>query len=74
VRLGSSAVILSRAFHQRAKDLEDLQAKVNLPHELAKLGAAQARLARRSPFEVEHDRLRFRRRVQEVANGMARAA
>jgi hypothetical protein len=37
VKHGSSSVILSRTFHRQATDLQDLQAKVDLPHEVALL-------------------------------------
>jgi 2-keto-3-deoxy-L-rhamnonate aldolase RhmA len=74
VRLGSTAVILSRAFHHKAKDLADLQSKVNLPHELAKLAEAQVRLRRRTSVETELDRRRFRQCVRDVVAPSAKAA
>jgi 2-keto-3-deoxy-L-rhamnonate aldolase RhmA len=74
VRLGSSAVILSRAFHQRAADLADLQAKIDLPSELAKLQLAMRRLNDRNRAEVERDRLRFQEAVRNVVSPRAQAA
>lgn len=38
VRLGSTAAILSRSFHRRATSLSDLQAGMDFPAEIAKLG------------------------------------
>lgn len=74
LRLGSTAVILSRAFHQRAKDLQDLKAKVDLPRELAKLDEARSRLQQRSEVEIQRDRRRFQQCVQEVVAQKAKAA
>lgn len=37
VRLGSSAVILSRAFHLRSESLDDLRSRINLREEISKL-------------------------------------
>lgn len=74
VRIGSSAVILSRAFHQKAKDLADLQSKVDLPLELNKLAAARARLTQRSPIEIERDRQRFCECIRNVVGTKAKAA
>lgn len=42
VRLGCSRLILSRAFHGSAKSLADLQAQLDLPHELAQLHEVEA--------------------------------
>jgi 2-keto-3-deoxy-L-rhamnonate aldolase RhmA len=74
MRLGSTAVILSRAFHHRAKDLADLQAKVDLPRELSKLNAATVRLKRRSAVEIERDRRRFQECIHQVVSAKAKAA
>ena len=68
VRVGSSAVILSRAFHHKAKDLADLQSKVNLPQELKKLTEAHGRMQRRTALEIEQDRKRFQDCVHNVVN------
>lgn len=74
LRLGSTAVILSRAFHQRARDLADLKSKVDLPRELAKLDEATRRLEQRTRTEIERDRRRFQECVQSVVAQQARAA
>lgn len=65
VRLGSTAVILSRAFASGADGL--LADSARLRGELAKIREAEARLRERVPEQVEADRARLARRVAEIA-------
>jgi len=71
LRLGAQATILSRAFHERARDLADLKSKVDFPTEMERLLAAEARLKSRSVAEVESDRQRFCRAVEAVVKKAA---
>lgn len=59
LRLGSSRVILSRAFHEGEG--------VKLAEEVAKVREAEAALARRAPVDVERDRLRTRDLIDLIA-------
>jgi 2-keto-3-deoxy-L-rhamnonate aldolase RhmA len=63
LRLGSQAVILSRTFR-------DAVADVQFEDQVARLRAAQAQLATRSPREIESDRVRIAARIREIAAGM----
>ena len=74
LRVGAVATILSRDFHHRAKDLEDLQAKVDFPSEIQQLRDAEADLVQRSQQEIESDRAEFTRRVQQVVASKKDAA
>lgn len=56
VRLGSSAVILSRTFHRSAQNMEDARANVDFEKEIARLRDAEAVLARRGPADIAADR------------------
>lgn len=55
VRLGSSSVILSRAFHQRARTLTELKEKIDLPHEIKKLNSELEKLRNRNKEQVFSD-------------------
>ena len=70
-RLGSTAVILSRTFHQRAESLEELQQKIDFPSELNKLRQVFRSHLERSPDVVDYDRQQFCRRVSEVVARVA---
>jgi hypothetical protein len=70
-RIGSSRAILSRAFHERAKNLDELRAKIDLPTEIGKLRVAEWKLLRRTPEEIEHDKQRFRHAVLNVVRKAA---
>jgi len=74
LRVGAIATILSRDFHHRAKDLDDLQAKVDFPSELRQLREAEDELVKRSQQEIESDRSEFTRRVQRVVAAKQEAA
>jgi hypothetical protein len=66
-RLGSSAVILSRTFHRADSTTTFEDAVQTLRH-------MEARLAGRTPQEVESDRVRIRALIASIAQGMARPA
>lgn len=74
LRVGAIATILSRDFHHRAKDLADLQAKVDFPDELRQLRVAEEELATRSEQQIEEDRVEFCCRVQQVVAAKKEAA
>jgi hypothetical protein len=59
LRLGSTAVILSRAFHEGAG--------VDLALEVGRLREAESALSRRTPEEVERDRRKVRETVGRIA-------
>lgn len=71
VRLGANATILSRAFHERAANLADLNSKVDLPTEMDRLVEAEARLQTRTSEEIESDRQRFCDAVDAVVKKVA---
>ena len=60
VRLGSSAVILSRTFHRQSKTVEELEKVVNLRREIEKLKNEEIRLSMRTRKEEEMDRMKFK--------------
>ena len=62
-RLGSSRVILSRAFHQRAQSVDELNANMDFALELSRLREATERLKNRTKEEQAHDHQRFQRTV-----------
>ncbi|MFP6678394.1 MAG: aldolase/citrate lyase family protein [Pirellulaceae bacterium] len=66
LRVGAIATILSRDFHHRARNLVDLQAKVDFPDEMAQLQRAEDELLQRNQQEIEADRSEFVRRVRQV--------
>jgi hypothetical protein len=66
-RLGSSRVILSRAFHGRSVTLEDFR-RAGLPRAVREVREVEARMAARSPDEIERDRLEVARRVAEIVS------
>ena len=66
IRLGSSRVILSRAFHGRANSLEDLVAGIDLAAEIESLRAAERELAGRSREAMRADRVRLVDKVSEL--------
>jgi hypothetical protein len=70
-RIGSTATILSRTFHQKATSLEDLQAKVDFPAELAKLRAAWEELTARTEEQMETDHQQFCDAVSRVVAKIA---
>ena len=64
VRLGSSAVILSRTFH-RPDSSDSFEAEVSV------LRAAEAELAQRSAAATEADRQRIARQITAIAGRLA---
>jgi len=70
-RIGSTATILARTFHQKATSLADLQAKVDFPAELAKLRAAWEELAVRTDEQIETDHQEFCNAVSQVVAKIA---
>ncbi|RED84028.1 aldolase/citrate lyase family protein [Cohnella phaseoli] len=64
-RLGSESVILSRAFHGNAKNLQELIANVDLEKEIRQLRLLRRKLIERSPEETEKGRLLFKSKVEE---------
>lgn len=60
LRLGSGAVILSRTFHRS-------DSTVGFEDEVARLRAAEAELAARTPAQVEADRVRIRAAIATIA-------
>ena len=63
LRLGSSAVILSRTFH-RASDMD-------FEREVAALRQAERELAARTPAQVQADAARIHARIRDIAAGLA---
>jgi len=66
VRLGSSAVILSRTFHRS-------DSSTSFEDEVASLREAEQRLATRSPAQRDADHQRVLARIDAIAAGMAPA-
>ncbi|MGF1825779.1 aldolase/citrate lyase family protein [Vibrio splendidus] len=69
VRLGSSAVILSRAFHQRSKNLMELKSKLDLELEVSRLYSDIERLKNRTYEQVQHDKNELKRIVDGIVEG-----
>ncbi|WP_252179560.1 aldolase/citrate lyase family protein [Endozoicomonas sp. 4G] len=63
VRLGSSAVILSRTFHRQSETVEELEKVVNLRGEIEKLKNEEIRLSMRTQEQEEIDRMKFKELV-----------
>lgn len=72
VRLGSSRVILSRAFHGRSKSLKELTANIDLAAEIDVLRAAERSLSGRSAESAAADRRQLIDKVTELAAQRAR--
>lgn len=66
VRLGSSAVILSRAFHQGATTLKDLNLNFNFGEELRKIAKQREVLLTRKASELKNIHEDFKARVQSI--------
>ena len=71
LRLGSSAVILSRTFHRRSEGLDELQTGMDFAAEVSRLRAAETALARRSPAEIEANRQEAAACVEHIATLLA---
>jgi hypothetical protein len=68
VRLGSEMVILSRSFHQQASTLAELEARLDLGAEIAKVRSCEAVFRTAG----EHQLAKNRRRLQELVRDVAR--
>jgi hypothetical protein len=73
LRLGSSAVILSRTFHRNCGDVQQLQQTMDFSAELQRLRAAEAALAQRSAAEVERDHQHLVEKIGEIRASIAHA-
>jgi len=73
LRLGSSAVILSRTFHRNCGDVQELQQSMDFSAELQRLRAAEAALAQRSAAEVERDHHHLVEKIGEISASIAHA-
>jgi len=69
LRLESSSVILSRTFHRKSNNVEEVKANMNLKLELSKLFDVENKLRLRSREEIAADREMF---VQKVENFVVR--
>jgi 2-keto-3-deoxy-L-rhamnonate aldolase RhmA len=70
VRLGSSAVILSRAFHQRSESLDELKSKLDLAEEIEKLNSEFEYLKTRTSEQEAMDKKLFGQAVEKIVAGM----
>lgn len=64
LRLGSECVILSRTFHRKSENLNDLSANLNLKIELDKLFEAERTLAVRDDLSCAQDQACFKEAVE----------
>lgn len=67
VRLGSSWVILSRAFHQNSRTVEELTSNINLEEELSKLRKSEEAYSNGSNYLLELNRLNLEKRIFDIA-------
>jgi citrate lyase beta subunit len=70
-RLGSTAAILSRSFHQCAGSVAELEQKIDFGAEVAKLRQAFEQRRRRTPPRIEADRRTFCRLVDGAVSQTA---
>lgn len=68
VRLGSSCVILSRAFHNNSLSIEDMNRSIDLPREVAKLREAEASLKLRTASDESRDLERLQTIVDSIVD------
>jgi 2-keto-3-deoxy-L-rhamnonate aldolase RhmA len=73
LRLGSTGAILSRTFHRRASNLEELREKLDLSLETGRLRRTLEDLSRRSSEEVERDRAETNTLIRRIALEMREA-
>lgn len=69
-RLGSSSVILSRAFHHRSNTLSELKSKIDLNKEISKLYDELTVLKSRNVKQTERDKQSFAEIVQKIVIGI----
>jgi 2-keto-3-deoxy-L-rhamnonate aldolase RhmA len=68
VRSDSRAVILSREFHGGKAGAERMIVeRLNLTEEISRLRSVEAQLRRRTPEEIERDRLRTKETIERIA-------
>lgn len=67
-RLGSTRVILSRAFHQQAASLNELKERIDLPREIGRLRDAYGTALSMSAAELEANRHRVRQIVDSIVS------
>lgn len=70
VRLGSTAAILSRTFHRRAKSVSEIRACMDFPREVAGLREAYARFASADAAVLEDNRRDVVSRIKAIAAGL----
>jgi 2-keto-3-deoxy-L-rhamnonate aldolase RhmA len=68
IRLGSTSVILSRAFHNNSSTYDELIKQINLQQEIAKLNHMKNLLFHRNENTIEHDKINFNNLVLDVLN------
>ncbi|HEX5277407.1 MAG TPA: aldolase/citrate lyase family protein [Fluviicoccus sp.] len=73
VRLGSSAVILSRTFHRGAPDVAALQAGMDFPGEIARLRQWESQWRQAAPAELEANRLAVSEAVAAIVTKLESA-
>lgn len=66
VRLGSTAVILSRAFHQRAETANDFRERFDLGEEIAKVRAAETEFKNSHPSVLKANQARVIEIVEQI--------
>jgi len=74
VRLGSSAVILSRSFHGRAATVTDLRTNLDLKQEINRLRASEQGHHARTAMAIERDRRSAIEAIRRQAQRIAAAA
>lgn len=64
VRLGSSAVILSRSFHNNSESLDEIRSKINFRDEIEKLNQCEALFKKSDQELLELNRLKLFNQIQ----------
>ena len=72
VRLGSSAVILSRTFHRQAESLDELQKNIAFASEIDKLRGIYSNFQSKSVDALEHNRIATYHRINDVVSLLQR--
>jgi hypothetical protein len=70
-RLGSSRVILSRAFAGEVNNLDELKASLDLRTELDLINAKYHKALQRDPAQIEKDRSSFRALIYQTVKGLS---
>lgn len=74
VRLGSTAVILSRAFHGRAKSIEELCSELDLRAEIARIREKERTGNERTPGELLEQSARLKSKVANMVSSLSKGA